>query len=77
LKNFTLRNVIIIVDFVRLQFPSREALAIEPKSLPVSGGGDVTNTHARTHARTHAQRERDREREGGGGRGRAYTEWIM
>jgi len=40
LENFTLRNVIIIiiiimfvvVDFVRLQFPSREALAIEPKA---------------------------------------------
>jgi len=35
LSNFTLRNVIIIVivvvDFVRLQYPSREALAIELK----------------------------------------------
>jgi len=32
LSNFTLRNVVIvIVDFVRLQYPSREALAIELK----------------------------------------------
>jgi len=34
--SFTLRNVIIVVVIVhvRLQFPSREALAIKPKSPP-------------------------------------------
>jgi len=57
LENFALRNVIII-DFVRLQFPSREVLAIEPKSLPVftvfgtlpahSGGGGDTHTSERS-----------------------------
>jgi len=38
LENFTLRNiiVIIVVDFVRFQFPSRQALVIKPKSLPIS-----------------------------------------
>jgi len=38
LSNFTLRNVIIIVvvvDFVRLQYPSREALAIELCSVRI------------------------------------------
>jgi len=40
LENFTLRNIVIIVH-VRLQFPSREALAIsaKSKSLPVLGRG--------------------------------------
>jgi len=33
LSNFTLRNVIVVVDFVRLQYPSREALTIELKAV--------------------------------------------
>jgi len=56
LSNFTLRNVIIVivvvVDIVWLQYPSREALAIETKSLTVSGrmcGVDDTRTHTHTH----------------------------
>jgi len=58
LSNFTLKNVIVIiiititinvvVDFVRLQFPSREALAIETKPLSVSG-----RVWRRLHTRTH------------------------
>jgi len=41
LENFTLRNVtvVVVVDFVWLQFLSREVLAIKSKSLPVSDHG--------------------------------------
>jgi len=50
LSNFILRNVItvidVVVDFVRLQYPSREALAIKPKSLPVS---DACGWHTHIH----------------------------
>jgi len=63
LENFTLRNiiVIIVVDFVRFQFPSRQALAIKPTSLPISDRGislqrvDVmTRTQRRIRVRVHS-----------------------
>jgi len=78
LNNFTLRNVIIIiiiniiindvvvvVDFLRLQFSSREALAIELKLVSFgSRVEEITHTHmhastrlrayAPTHPRDHA-----------------------
>jgi len=60
LENFTLRNiiVIIVVDFVRFQFPSRQALAIKLKSLPIACRWDDTHTHTHTH--THTPRARAR-----------------